>query len=516
MHHFYPWHPSRQSVHSHIMDGNNLVSIPGNFAYRSLTDVANQRDLLATYVEPVWCSYKGLEGTVIAEKMISLMSELAESPSLEASIQLYQLFLAYFILPWSVWSNLSDSIRNSPLTESTFLQAYFLSWLQHSPDEVAVDAALFLLKYLHVSPPLTLLLELGRYRRLVSGVASLIETHHNADEDALIGLAASHTQSARLNALQFLQAVVKPENQQWLLTDGYDSGIEYEPCAYYAAVKGGLLARLQAAEVPPTMLVHYARSLAIMANAFGGNVRTLFHYPDGPEAVERLFHHIAQVGQSTAFRSELWGILRLLFGRLKDAKDETDYPPWTVAVCQRLYTLGRLHFEPPLANEDATEELYWEKPKPTLNDVIAGNLTVLSEVLEEAWLYSGDETVSKIVEWATAYLCLEADPQVRAQRAEELLQLPMPGVLSGGWDGVTHPGWASVYGQILLQTVQAMPEGKPIGWPLLRTCLESNLPHLRLAAANVFVRWPTSALPKGAFLHFFAAWCLADTTSSSS
>lgn len=510
-----PWRVGRPSGRSRISaseDSGEWIRLP---SYQGdLSDVAQLDDVLAARVNPIWEALRGREASEIARRIMELLHDLHHKPTLEAAVQLYQLWLADWVMPWAVWPHLREALSESDLADSLRLHELFVHWASESPDEDAIGASLFMLTHIRRSPPPAPILELGGYRRFVPGVARLVAVHYDADEDLLIGLARRRRLDA-ISVLCHLRSVEKPENREWLLTAGYDSGlyeggIDYEPAAYFAAVHGRLLERLREAEIAPDHLVHYARIVAIMAQAAGGasSWKTLPDYADGPAVVERLFEHIGRTRQSLTLLRELRDLLCFLYPGRYDAEHMGEY--WPPESCQRLYALGRLLFEPPFADDTALSSLWWEQPKPTLDDVRAGNLAVLDEVLENASDYADESAIADVVAWAIEYLALEADWEAREQRALELTHERMPGPCKGGLAGVTHEGLGSVYGQVLLQVALALRGFSPMGWPLLRASLETDFPHLPAAAASVLEGWPDSAFPPQANAFLRAALERAD------
>jgi len=382
------------------------------------------------------------------------------------------------------------------LAKSPFLFHFFLDWAEEAPDVGPVDAALFFLARTNKKPPMTLMLELGRNRFLAAASASVIAAQYDADEDALIKLAAIHGFGARQRILSFLRIVSHPENKEWLLTKGYDSGAEYHPCGYYAAIHGDLLSRLQHPEVTPEMLYHYGYIIADMCQAAGGDSawKCINDYNDAPEAIGLFFNHVRVQNAARELPSQLSEILWFL--HVEQPNDDAKGSMWGAGVSEALYESGRSFFMHPFFDEEeAARWLYWEQAAPTIEDLKERGHSVFYDVLEAAKESADNQDLSAIVSWAIDSLALTGDKDTREVRKNTLLAEPMPGVCSGGIAGLTDPNLGSVYGQVLLQMAQALNGRSPMGLPLLTAALETNYPHLPEVAMETLRQWPQELLP---------------------
>ena len=81
----------------------------------------------------------------------------------------------------------------------------------------------------------------------------------------------------------------------------------------------------------------------------------------------------------------------------------------------------------------------------------------------------------------------------------------MPRVHTGGIYGLTEPDLASVYGQLLLQILQALSDFPGSGWPILRAGLRSRIRFHRLTAAEALSGWNDSLLNAAVFAETAAA-----------
>jgi hypothetical protein len=66
----------------------------------------------------------------------------------------------------------------------------------------------------------------------------------------------------------------------------------------------------------------------------------------------------------------------------------------------------------------------------------------------------------------------------------------MPGVRTGGIFGVTEPNLGSVYGQVVLQLLQALRKAPGVGQDIIRAGLNSDIRFHRVTAADALLEWP--------------------------
>lgn len=497
-----PWAAGRQSMLDWISNDGDDDS-PSMSSNLTLLELHDRNDILSEVVPLVWESNQGRSDIEISDKVMALIDELAQNPNRRTSIQLYQIVFSDYYTHFGTWRQLDEKLAASRLLQSALVYQLFRFWLEEAPDSKAVDFALFVLTRTERKPLVGVLLELGRYHPFVSGVASAIHRQYDADEYLLIHLAAQYRGGMRLTVLSRLERVTRPENKKWLLTQGYDSGLyegglDYEPCAYYAAVYGDLLKRLKEPHVTPEQLVHYSRMLAIMSRAVGGasSWKTIEDYEHAPEAIRLLFAYIRRTGVASSVLRELSDILYVLTHTRDDDSDEAT---WEIQDIEPLRMEGRALFEPPWVEEsEAGRWLYWERPEPTIDDLRAGELGDFHSILKEVSEADDNDAFSEIVDWAIDFLSLQEAPEVRNARKQELLGERMPGICKGGLAGLTDPNLSTIYGQILLQIVLELKDRKPMGAPLLLAGLNTDYPHLPKAAAAVLVSWPDEDVPEHA------------------
>jgi len=172
---------------------------------------------------------------------------------------------------------------------------------------------------------------------------------------------------------------------------------------------------------------------------------------------------------------------------------------WPEATLQPLKRQCRAFFATPLVMEaELHKYLWWERPPPKAENLKAGAIHELNSVLDAATSNDSDDELVAVITWATDYLCLQESSDLREQRRFELLETKMQGVCSGGIAGLTDARLGSIYGQVLLQIVQALDDRQPIGLelPLLLAALDTDFPHLPKAAAEVLTRWPAAKIPE--------------------
>lgn len=490
-----PWAHNRKSLRSSILnlEGEEAPSL--SHSNLSLTELHDRDDILAARVSPIWNTIKGHDDKELSDAIITLLQRLRNTPTQEDSILLYQLFFTSWFTHFGTWRTLEAALGETDLLESDFIYHYFLFWVEEAPDIDPIDSALFILARCQRKVPMEVLRDLGRHHLLVSAVASTIRYHYNADEDALIDLAKLHGYGSRVVVLSNLQTVRNETNKHWLLTEGYESGADYHPCAYYAAVHGDLLGRLrEASSVTPEMLTHYGRCLALMCETVGGspNWVSIDDYQKAPEAITLFFDHVERMALVTPMHRELSDILYYLV-----EKTGSDYTSliWDETLLAGLQQRGRRFFLPPwMPEEETLTWLWWERPDPTIEDLKDGDLSVFHDVLESVKDFGSTDELLALVSWATEFLGLNAEPQLREDRKKYLLSERMPGVCTGGIAGLTDPHLSSVYGQILLQTIQALKGKAPMGKALFKAALETDYPHLPMIAAETLEGWPDDAI----------------------
>jgi hypothetical protein len=101
-----------------------------------------------------------------------------------------------------------------------------------------------------------------------------------------------------------------------------------------------------------------------------------------------------------------------------------------------------------------------------------------------------------LVDWVQEHLWLPEPPERRAVRRRDLIQREMPGVRQGGLAGFQDAHLGSEYGQLILQVLLRLHGEPPIGLPIVRAGLESDLPLLCQCAAKVLASWPEDAVPE--------------------
>lgn len=466
-----------------------------SLATLTLAELEIRADLLSARVTPVWGAIKGHNDIEMANEIVTLLKRLVQEPCREDSIRLYQLFFTDYYTHFGTWNRLDAKWHEFGFAKSEFLYNFFLYWAEKAPDRMPIDAALFFLGRTNAKPPMELLLKLGSSHSLAVGSAAVIVKQYEADESALIRLAALHGFAVRERILSFLVEVKQPENKEWLLTDGYNSGADYHPCGYYAAVHGDLLSRLQADDVSFEMLGHYGRILADMCQAAGGSLtwKTIHDYTDAPETIERFFHLVSDLQAAKSMPSQLRDILRFISNETPQEDGEDTI--WDAHQLTKIFSLGRALFSAPyFSRQEIANYLYWEQPPLTIENLQEQGIVVFYDVLELAIKSDDDNNLSDVISWAIDYLHLNAIEEEREQRKIDLLSERMPGVCSGGIAGIQDPGLGSIYGQVLLQIAQALEGYSPLGEPILLAALKTDYPHLPGIAAEMLRQWPQGHL----------------------
>ncbi len=498
-----PWAPNRASLYRHMAEaaGPGAVALPDDanwrlrFLDRGLQAYSQDLTVFAVVVPPVIDAIDC--DADIGAPVVDLIRRIADAPALELVVQLYQLLVCAVNVGRDTWLALDDALRApGGLGAQPMVRELFLWWAQESPDEQIVDTSLFVLARCTQATPLGLLTALGRCPHFAYGVACALALQHGPAEDALISLARLHGGRIRTNILEQLRVVANPRNKAWLLTEGYENGVDWEdPCAYFAVVHGGLIDVLRKPGISRGELFHAVSAMARLCMNVGDKPFfrywwTMVDYRDGPEALRLLLAHVAAAGGP----EELWAGLRVVLYAFLD-REQFDpaadgVPVWNTSIAappeatlRALLSLPHvprwvLHGHPPATV--ANLEAYGPSQ---LNEVVSGVDGV---------------TIDALVQWAVCFLALDQDEHASAQRRAELLDIPLDGVCTGGLAGVTDPALGSQYGQVLLQMLQCLRNvPSAAAWPLLEAGLGSDVLFHRQAAAEALSHWP-GPLPAGA------------------
>lgn len=483
-----PWAEGRVSYISSILEADNHPDNQGS-APLTLADMETRTDLLSASISPVWETNSGKSAEDIADKVIKLCQDLNQTPTIKASIQLYQILFTDYYTHFGTWASIEKRWNNSELASSDFMFDLFMDWFEFAPEVRVAEAALFFLARTRKKPPLDILMSVAHDYRLSVAVGSLIKNQYDADEDILIRIAKLHHYAVREITLSFLKTVEREENIEWLLTEGYNSKAYYHPCGYYAALHCDLLSLLKAPVIEPDRLVHYAKIIGDMCQAWGGasSWRNIEDYEDGLEAIEFFFTHVNRNKQPVALAGELRDILRYLDSALLEYDGD---PSIDCDKFAQLYDTGQAFFvEPYFSYEERLRYLFWEQPKPTISDLQTHGIQKFHDVLYVCTEEDDHVLLEQVVDWVHKFLCMDSDLQTQDARKTELLSQRMPGICSGGIAGLQDPGLSSVYGQLLLQTTQALKGTAHVGIEILLTSLKTDYPHLPKAAAEAFLSW---------------------------
>jgi hypothetical protein len=489
-----PWAPGRIALHAHLTRGGDPFRLPDYDVYQAgretLKVLAATPGLFAADVEPI--VEQLTKDVSVSALIVRLVREVSTAPSLTSLVRLYQLVFSDYHYPFAEWDTLRAFFKQPEHATDPVVFDLFSFWAEDAPDRGAVDFSLFVLGKLQQKPSLDVMRALGRSPALTAGAAAAIAVHFDAGtaETPLIELAKAHSGSARTQVLSMLRGVDRPEHRQWLLHEGYDNGLDYEPCAMFAAVHGRLIDVLRQRDADVDALYHSVRMLALMADSAGkspmvGRWWSINDYADAPEAVGIVIDLAEQLGMPARLHQGLSDILYFL--EKGDMPTDDAATPWTHDVSARL-----AHRLRELLTRPATGvTLWWDKVPPTIDDVRAGDLSVFHEVL----MASDGDGLHDLVTWANAYLELNAPDDRRTNRRLELLSQAMPGIRQGGLAGLENADLGSQYGQLLLQLLLRMRDHAPMGEAIVRAGLESDIRFLRSSAARVLAAWPDDSIP---------------------
>lgn len=129
--------------------------------------------------------------------------------------------------------------------------------------------------------------------------------------DALWEVARSACGWGRIEAVERLAPLVgdRPEIGRWLLTQGYKNSIMYQYLAFTCATHGGLADALAGA-VDDELLDGACDLVDSLCR--GGPVESMYHYPDGPLACERLLERLEERGTTLGRLPTVIELLRWL------------------------------------------------------------------------------------------------------------------------------------------------------------------------------------------------------------
>jgi hypothetical protein len=499
-----PWAAGKASLHDRLRECRDpddaRVSLPFDLYRVTLSDLANTPGLFAEPVSPVVPDID--KDTDVAGLVESLLWEIDRHPTRPAIIQLYQLLFSDFKVNFGTWPRLSEIFLTTDLGARPTVFALFTEWIREAPDFGPVNSALFALARLSRQPDLDVLLTLAVAPELAPGVARVVAAHFDPSEDYLIHLCKLHSDrfGPRSGVMARLRHVRRAENRSWLLSADFRT-VGHSSDPYYAAVHGRLIDQLRRPHVDEEELIRYANIIDLLCRNVGiGSMRSIEDYAEGPEAVALLCRHAGSLGMPEDVRGYLRSILCTIesLPGLESSRSEVH---WTADRCAPLAAELRRLFALPHVGET---EFYWEHV-PSVEDLQSGDLSLLNDVLDRVSSRSG---LAEVVAWAIDYLELDSPPAVRVRRRAEVLARPMPGVRFGGLAAFTEDDLGSEYGQIVFQLLRRMREADaPLGWPIVRAGLDSEIRFHRAAAAEVLAGWPEETLPPEAGQ--MAQWALA-------
>lgn len=486
-----PWASGRVSIYAWLADSER-TGLPDDDLWsrvegegdqeapirRPLPQMAADGRVFGRFVTP--CVDELPEETTLAGLVSRLLRD-ARGGSLDAAVQLYQLFVCQDRMRWAVWPLLHEHFSDQAQAEDLFVFTLFDVWLRESPDREIVDLALFVLTR-HRRPPCEEVLRtLGRDWRFASGAASVLATHYAPAEDALIEIGRQHGGNTRHAVLSYLTRVEHPANRRWLLTEAYDLEDYYSPAGFPAAIHGRLLDALREHPIEPEMLVHHARMLGGLSSVARGGPRgdSIANYADGPEAVALLLDAVEDEGTPEPFWRPLVDVLYFM-----ETVDEDEAALWTPEVTAPLASRLRALLSAPHVRPDL---FWWERRTPTLEDLEAGNLSVLNTVADAA--ADDEDALRALVDWAEDFLSLDEPDDVRTARRAELLVIALDGVRVGGLAGMTDDDLGSVYGQVLLQVLLKLRGRAPMAHRLVRQAVSETMPHVPETAAAILAKW---------------------------
>ena len=498
-----PWAAGRPSLYSFLKErepelrkGATRCELPCDKFYKEadeggafhlpFREFILRRDVFAAVVEPAVADLPG--SVVLAPILLDLLEKTVLQMDARSCIALYQLLVAQNLWKFETLDEFASLLDTGTIINHPLMHDFFLWMLYSTPDETPAKFSLYMLRRTKPAPPKDLVHLFALHDTFSGWACGTIADCYEDTEDLLLDIAKAHVGWGRIHAIRCLSSVVKLQNKQWLLHEGYKT--DYTP--YLAAVHGDLIGRLRAGNLDLDELIGLATVLAEMRLPFPSDVLGLGDYTDGPEACRLV---IAQCERQPLDERLFWPVARLAdfmaTGCFDDSPDRARV--WTRKVREDLAERGRRYLTKPGWPDDFTRRWsnVFEPEKPTVKLLADGDLSRFQEVLRAA---IESEEIEIVIDWAVSFLELGESVEERSARRLELEEICMPGICSGGIYGLTDPSLNSVYGQIVLQLLHALANAPEIGWEIIRAGLRSDTRFHRLAAAEALANWPGDRL----------------------
>jgi hypothetical protein len=497
-----PWNPQRtallpflQGIEGQLRAGHVGHALPCDDLDADLRlplrDMVQRLDVFAAAVEPAVDEIP--DHLALAQVLARLIDEIATQPDLVSGIRLYQLIISDWRWHYRTLETLQGLLAAGATFDRSNVYDYFLWLLRTTPDVAPARFALWMLGRTAPAPPLDVIRLFALHELFSAEACRLIASKWVNSEDELIALAKVHSGWGRIHALDCLSSVAKPEHRTWLLREGYKNRVLDAYTDYTAAVHGGLAERLGTSELPLNELIDLGTILDGMTFR-GPRGVDLGHYADGPAACRRFIEHCDRQPPDERLFWMVWNLVDFVENPYLTDRAEIDElaATWSEDARHGIANRGRRY----LSKADWPDKVIaaWNRRtgRPDVQE-LDNDLERFHAVLEDSVT---PERLQAIAEWARRFLHRDRGAGDASRRRIELEGMVMPGIRSGGIFGLTDPQLASVYGQVVLQVLQALRRTPGIGIDMIRVGLESDIRFHRRAAVEALLEWPdVSAQP---------------------
>jgi len=365
-------------------------------------------------------------------------------------------------------------------------------WIaRQAPDREPVKFAMAILGMFTGPDHRRTLITLGRHDEFTLYAAVAIGNTFEDPEVSLWELAKGVDGWGRVHSVERLAKIAsRPEIKQWLLVDGYKNSVMIEYLAASCAKGGGLVDALREEAPADSILAGAAEILDALVAGEGGPFESLRALPDGPEIVRRYLDHVKAHGKAlehyiTAHALNQWA-------EEDDPSDEPEdaaVPAWPSEVRSAIRRACHEILEDPGWELRTREAL---KAEDRMLFAQADRAAKLMGI--DTWPIHMDLLMQGKGESWWSVTCTK-DPARMAQvvaLAED--RLPLEELATGPdikiWGGAMNQEFSAL--DFILQSLGAFPG---LGWPLVRTGLQSPVIRARNMAVKTLKEWGRAQWP---------------------
>lgn len=293
--------------------------------------------------------------------IVDLIGDIASENSLDSRIRLYELLcednLLFYIDP------VIEKIVDSKVPIAPHLHAFLRFMAFECPDRGPVKFAMALLGLIADGRDLPGIIALGRHDEFTLYSAVAISNMLEEPDDVLWELGRSVKGWGRIQIVERLAETENPEIKRWFLREGFRNNVMNEYLAHLCAIKGGLLAELEADQVDDELLDGATGLLE--AFIYSGPGPHISDYEDGVEVVALFVEQM----QDRAKTLSHFHVLYMIREFLED--EDTDWSEmrglgWTEDTRTNLLIeihgiVARPHWKELVSEkrDTATEEEFW-------------------------------------------------------------------------------------------------------------------------------------------------------------